>query len=261
VRSSEWVAFVYFAVLVAAAWIRPLPAARRVSITVVGVGMCAAMAGLSRLATSVQRDWAPVLIILVGYYLSGRFFFQPSVALENWLTRWDRRLLGDARVCFASWPPVVVAALELAYMGTFLLIPLGCAVLVFGGHAADLNRYWTMVTAAEFGAFGTLAFVQTRPPWTLESGGGEDDGLLHRFGLFWVRHTSHCANTFPSGHAAGSLAIALAVLPLMPVAGAVLLIVALMISVGCVTGRYHYVIDVLAGVALALAIAVAVRVI
>lgn len=260
-RSSEWVALLYFAVLVAAAWIRPLPAARRLSITFVGVAMCAAIAGLSRLGTSVMRDWAPVVIILAGYYLSGRFFFQPCVALENWLARWDRRLLGDARVRFASWPPVVVAALELAYMGTFLLIPLGCAVLILGGHAADLNRYWTIVIAAEFGAFGTLAFVQTRPPWALESARREHDGPLHRLGLFWVRHTSHCANTLPSGHAAGSLAIALAVLPLMPVAGVVLLIVALMISVGCVTGRYHYAVDVIAGIALALAIAFAVRVV
>ena len=258
-RSSEWVAFVYFAVLVAAAWIRPLPAARRLSITVVGVAMCAAIAGLSRLGIIVMRDWAPVVIILIGYYLSGRFFFQPSVALESWLARWDQRLLGDPRVRFASWPAVVVAVLELAYMGTFLLIPLGCAVLILGGHAADLNRYWTMVIAAEFGAFGTLAFVQTRPPWALESVRGEHDGPMHRFGLFWVRHTSHCANTFPSGHAAGSLAVALAVVPVMPFAGVMLLIVALMISVGCVTGRYHYAIDVLAGVALTLAIALAVR--
>jgi hypothetical protein len=37
-----------------------------------------------------------------------------------------------------------------------------------------------------------------------------------------------------------------------------LLAVAFMISVGCVTGRYHYAVDVLAGVALALAIWVAV---
>ena len=221
--------------------------------------MCAAIAWLSRHGTGVQRDWAPVAVILIGYYLSGRFFFRPSVRFENWLACWDRRLLGDAGVRFASWPPVVVAALELTYMGTFLLIPLGCAALISGGHTAELNRYWTMVTAAEFGAFGPLAFVQTRPPWALESARVQRHGSLHRLGLFWVRHTSHCANTFPSGHAAGSLAVALAVVPLMPVEGVMLLIVALMISVGSVTGRYHYAIDVLAGVALALAIAIAVR--
>jgi membrane-associated phospholipid phosphatase len=249
---------VYFAVLTAAACVRPLPAPRRRSIAVVGVAMCAAIGWLSRYGTVVQRNWAPVAIILVGYYLSGRFFFQPSVRFEGWLANWDRRLLGDARVRFASWPPAAVATLELTYMGTFLLIPLGCLVLISGGHATEVNRYWTMVTAAEFGAFGPLAFVQTRPPWALEPGRDRHEGPLHRAGLFWVRHTSHCANTFPSGHAAGSLAVALAVLPLMPAAGSMLLVVAIMISAGCVTGRYHYTVDVAAGIALALATWIAV---
>ena len=65
-RSSEWVALVYFAVLVAAAWIRPLPLARRLSITAVGLAMCAALAWLSINGTRVERDWAPVAIILFG---------------------------------------------------------------------------------------------------------------------------------------------------------------------------------------------------
>jgi membrane-associated phospholipid phosphatase len=260
VRSSEWVAFVYFAVLAGAAWVRSLPAARRASIAGVGVTMCVAIVGLSRYGTGVQRDWAPVAIILVGYYLSGRFFSRPSITFENWLASWDRKLLGEASRRFESWPAVVVSAVELTYMGTFLLIPLGCAVLVYGGRSADLNRYWTMVTAAEFGAFGPLAFVQTRPPWALESARGRHDSWLRGVGLFWVRHTSHCANTFPSGHAAGSLAVALAVLPVMPIAGIMLLMIALMISVGCVTGRYHYVVDVIAGVALALAIFLGVQI-
>jgi membrane-associated phospholipid phosphatase len=246
------VAFVYFAVLAAAACIRPLPAPRRWSIAVAGVAMCAAIAWLSRHGAGVHRDWAPVAVILAGYYLSGRFFFQPSVRFEGWLASWDRRLLGAGRERFVTWPPLVIATLELTYIGTFLLIPLGCALLISGGHAADVNRYWTMVTAAEFGAFGPLAFVQTRPPWALEPARDRHEGPLHRAGLFWVRHTSHCANTFPSGHAAGSLAVALAALPLMPLAGGVLLAVALMISVGCVTGRYHYAIDVAAGIVLAL---------
>lgn len=139
-------------------------------------------------------------------------------------------------------------------MGTFLLIPLGCALLVAGGHSADVNRYWTMVTAAEFGAFAPLAFVQTRPPWSPEPEGVPARAAVRRLGLFCVRHTSHNANTFPSGHAAGSLAVALAVMHAMPGAGLALLAIAVSISIACVVGRYHYSVDVIAGVALALAI-------
>jgi hypothetical protein len=53
---------------------------------------------------------------------------------------------------------------------------------------------------------------------------------------------------------AGSLAVALAVLGVMPGAGLLLLVLAASIALACVVGRYHYVIDVLAGIALTLVI-------
>ena len=61
-------------------------------------------------------------------------------------------------------------------------------------------------------------------------------------------------NTFPSGHAAGSFAVALAVIGVLPVTGVVFLVLALSIAVACVVGRYHYVVDVIAGIGLAVAI-------
>ena len=59
-------------------------------------------------------------------------------------------------------------------------------------------------------------------------------------------------NTCPSGHAAASLATALAVGVHLPAAGIALGLVALGISAGSVVGRYHYVVDVLGGAMLAL---------
>jgi hypothetical protein len=43
-------------------------------------------------------------------------------------------------------------------------------------------------------------------------------------------------------------------MPFAPVAGACLLAAALGIAIGCVSGRYHYAPDVVAGVVLAVAI-------
>src|SRR2546427_540893 len=62
----------------------------------------------------------------------------------------------------------------------------------------------------------------------------------------------------PRGHVAASLAVALAVAPPMPFAGAVFGLLAVSIGVACVVGRYHYVVDVAAGAALALATWIAV---
>jgi membrane-associated phospholipid phosphatase len=128
------------------------------------------------------------------------------------------------------------------------MIPAGFAVLVAGGFRALADRYWTIVLLAELGAFAPLPWLPARPPWAIDPMARDGEP----FGLRWVRRTSHCANTFPSGHTAGSLAVAFAVMTVMPQAGFALLAIALAISAGCVSGRYHYVVDVVAGVALAL---------
>jgi membrane-associated phospholipid phosphatase len=64
---------------------------------------------------------------------------------------------------------------------------------------------------------------------------------------------SHGWNTFPSGHVAVAVAAAVSVAAVSPAAGVLFLIVAAGITVGSVTGRYHYVVDALTGVLVAVA--------
>jgi len=154
---------------------------------------------------------------------------------------------------FVRWPRVLVAALEVIYMGCFLLIPAGAGLLALTGHGALLDRYWTMVVGSEFAAFGPLAFIQTRPPWVLERKPQLADKTIHHLATQMVEHVSIGVNTFPSGHAAVSLAVALGVIGTLPWAGTVLLGLAIGICIACVVGRYHYWIDVAAGAVVALA--------
>ena len=86
-----------------------------------------------------------------------------------------------------------------------------------------VDRYWTMVMGAEFAAFAPLAFIQTRPPWALERKPELADPAIHRLASQMVQHLTIRVNTFPSGHAAGSLAVAFAVIGALPAAGLVLL--------------------------------------
>jgi membrane-associated phospholipid phosphatase len=204
------------------------------------------------------RDWLPGAYILAAYYITGWLFVAPSPRLESWLAAWDRRVLGDPATRFARWPRAFVAYLEIVYMFCFLIVPAGLAALVLAGHASRIDRYWTMVLTAELGAFAPLTVFQTRPPWALERKPVLTDPAVHRAASRMVQHLTIRANTFPSGHVAGSLAVALAVAPLMPVAGAVFGLLAVSISAACVVGRYHYVMDVAAGAVLALATWVAV---
>ncbi|MBZ5557905.1 MAG: phosphatase PAP2 family protein [Acidobacteriia bacterium] len=253
-RFSEGLAAGYFGVMAVAAWIRPLPMARRVQVTIIGIVMIAAIWMLPRDASPLVRDWAPAILILVGYYVSGRFFVGSAPAFERWLMAWDHRLLGDPTTRFAHWPRPVLAYLEVIYLGCFLLIPAGFAALVWTGRRAMADHYWTMVVAAEFGAFAPLSLIQTRPPWALERPSSQRARAFHQIASGLVSTFTIRANTFPSGHVAGSLAVAMAVGVAMPWAGAILFVLAASISLACVVGRYHYIVDVVAGAALALVI-------
>jgi membrane-associated phospholipid phosphatase len=259
VRASESLAFAYFAACAAIACITPLPASRRFQIATTGASMCAAIWWTAVHAGTLVRDWAPGVSILVGYYVSGRFFVAPSTRVEEWLADWDRRLLGDPATRFTRWPRALLASLEIVYMGCFCLVPGGFAVLVLAGRGDLADHYWTIVTAAELGAFAPLIAIQTRPPWMLERKPVLPDRAVHRAASLWAEHVTIRANTFPSGHVAGSLAVAFVVLETLPSTGVVTLVLALAISVATVVGRYHYIVDGVAGAALAAAVWTIVR--
>src|SRR3989442_11515446 len=59
------------------------------------------------------------------------------------------------------------------------------------------------------------------------------------------------ANTFPSGHVAGSLAVALELLSHVPPAGFLFLLLSIAIAAGAFLGRYHYGLDMVLGALLA----------
>jgi membrane-associated phospholipid phosphatase len=254
VRSSELLPLAYFTACAALSWLRPLPVARRIHITVMSAVIGAAIVAVAQQPSAVVRDWAPAAVILAGYYVSGRFFVTPSLAVERWLMSWDRRLLGDPSARFAQWPRAVLAYLDIVYMGCFLLVPAGFAILAARGRSDLADHYWTIVMAAEFGAFAPLAVIQTRPPWLVERKPVLADRAVHRAASRMVEHLTIRANTFPSGHVAGSLAVAFALIDTMPVTGVALMLLAASIGVATVVGRYHYVIDGIAGAGLAIVI-------
>jgi membrane-associated phospholipid phosphatase len=259
VRSCDVIAFVYFAAQTVLAWVRPLPAERRRQITAIGLVMCAAVFTIAHHAPGLVRDWAPGVSVLVGYYVSGRFFVRTSERVEEWLLAWDRRLLGDPTTRFAGWPPALLAYLETVYVTCFLLVPAGFAALAIAGRASLADRYWSMVLAAEFGSFAPLSVIPTRPPWLVEQRAALPDRAVHRAASRFVERFTIRANTLPSGHVAGSLAVAFGVLGPLPGVGAIFLVLALSIALACVVGRYHYVVDVVSGAALAIAVWAAIQ--
>jgi membrane-associated phospholipid phosphatase len=253
-RLSELVGLLYLAYLAALALVVRLPPARRLVVWLSAAAVLIldlAVAWPTSPAIVVAlRDWMPGLVILIGYYATGAFFVAPSPRVEAWLKSWDDRLLG--RHTFESTPPVLREYLELVYDFCFVLIPAGFAVAWWLGGSAD--RFWTIVIVAEFIPFGLMPWLQARPPWAIEGRRAADAWAMRQFSLSWVERTTIRANTFPSGHASGSLAVALALMQTAPGAAAVFAVLAVSIAVASVVGRFHYALDAITGLLLALCV-------
>lgn len=248
----------YLAYLVVVAWMVRLPWRQRRLVTTVAAADAAAIWWLSHqhgvLATLVS-DWVPPLQILIAYWLSGAFFRRPMPRVEAWLARGDRWVFD--RLALGRFveraPRAWLESLELAYLSVYVVLPLGFAVARWVDPGTSAGRYWAIVMVAELVSYGALPWIQTRPPRALH-----DHLMIERRHLTVrplngavLHHGSIQVNTFPSGHAAGAVATALAVAQVSPTAGVLFGIVAVGIVLGSVVGRYHYAADSLAGVVVA----------
>jgi membrane-associated phospholipid phosphatase len=205
-------------------------------------------------AAAVSWVIVPSLALLLTYRMSGAFFVRTSQRLERRLLALDDALLARTGVLHAyrAAPTAVRETVELFYLLVYAVVPAGATVLVLGDRADALGSYWTTVFVAELACYAALPWLQSRPPRALERGGATG-ASTRNLNLWLLRHGSIQGNTFPSAHAAGAVAIALAVWSAIPAAGAVLMLVAVGITLATVLGRYHYALDSILGVAVALA--------
>lgn len=260
-RVSEWIILGYLGYLLALLPVLPIPRARRVSVAILSPVLAILVVLVTRApasaVTTLLREWLPLPYVLVCYWMTGYYFVRPQAAFEERFLSFDLR----ARRWFAAEdaatraPRLLLEALELAYFSCYVVLPAGMIALILAGRADAADRYWSTVLAAELACYGVLPWIRTRPPWALRETAALDarGGLMRRANVLLIRRTSTHANTFPSGHAAGALAAALAVAMVWPAAGAAFFVVALGIMAGSVIGEYHYAGDALTGALTAVA--------
>lgn len=252
----EWIAVAYASYLAVVSLTAPRFArARGLALVAAAVAWIAVLFyGGSTLETPGLRVVVPLAVLLAGYWLSGRFFIQPMHDVEQWLLRMDETLLD--RTGIRRWydraPKAVSEAFELSYLLVYFVAAAGALSLVGSGHVDHLNRFWTTVLLAGFIAYGALPWVQTRPPRTLRPDPDtRKAGSIRRLNHYVLNRGSIQVNTLPSGHAAVALAVGLAVANVAPVAGSLLIGFAMMITAATVLGRYHYAVDSILGVLVA----------
>ena len=260
-RISELIIAGYLGYLLVLAWALPLPAARRKLVTLAALADLAFVWWISKAETTagvVVRDWLPALQILIGYWLSGAFFLRPMTGVEAWLAKWDRTFFDELGVRHIAerGPRWLLEYLELSYLAVYLLVPLGFGVAYWLTPALDVDRYWTIVVAAELACYAMLPWIQTRPPRALRLHTAIEDRRLaiHRLNGLVLGLGSIQVNTFPSGHAAGAFATAFAVGLFVPGAFPAFLVLAASITIAAVIGRYHFAADTAAGVLVAIGV-------
>jgi len=199
--------------------------------------------------------WPPSLL-LIGYWSSGQLFVAPRVSHEAALGWLDRRV--DVLSIARAMPRVVVELLEAAYAGVYLIVPIALAIRIRYLPSPAPDTFWAVVLVTDYICFGFLPWVQTRPPRALESVEPWSSSL-RRFNLRLLGATSIQVNTFPSGHAAEALVAALLVIGAPPAIVMVMFLGAVAVSAGAVLGRYHYLVDAVAGCLVALAVFLVLR--
>ena len=213
-----------------------------------------AYAAIALMAARSDAFWirfaVPGALLYGGYRLSGFLVRAPDAWLERLLQSSDRRLFEKLAIdrALAASPRWVLEILEGSYAADYLVVASGAVLSAAAGEPA-LAHYWTLVLGAELPCYATLAWLQSRPPRSLEPAGIVERRApsLRRLNTALLDRASVQLNTIPSGHVAGAVAIALAILPANAIAGWMFVVAAAMIAVAAVVCRYHYAADCLLG--------------
>jgi membrane-associated phospholipid phosphatase len=253
VRTGELVNFVYFGLFTILALVWALPQHSRIKAVLIGLAGIAITAGAVA-GPQILRDWLPVPLMALAYWESGCFFQKPNPRLQSMFENSERKILELLRIDLARWAHTWLGGLlELAYVFCYPVVPLGLGSLYLSGFGEAADEYWTVVLLSAYPCYVLLPFVQLLPPRLVERTDASSKRTPHfrRFNLWLVRRVTHEANTFPSGHVAASVAIALVLLRFTPAWGIVFALIAAGIAAGCIVGRYHYIVDVAAAFVLA----------
>jgi hypothetical protein len=221
---------------------------QRVKTALIAVASAIVVYVMSRGLPVTARLWLPFLYIPLGYWIPVPLVpAHHGGAFESWLRRSDESLSGVLR----AMPNVLTYAAEVGYLFCFPLIPVALSVVWLAGTQADVVRFWTAVVAAGYACYVTLPWLVSRPPRLVDIVSIEAARTsVSRANVFVLGRLSHHLNTFPSGHVAVSVAAALCAAMVWPLAGAALGLIASGVALGAASGRYHYVVDVLLGVAI-----------
>ena len=263
-RRSEIIVFVYFVYASVLAAVLPLSTGIRERAILVNLSILAVYAFViygdrapGREVLRVARDWIPLAMALLAYQEMG--WFAPrehSFTLER---RWivvDRLVLRNwhLHAAIERFGAVAPTILEMSYMLVYSLAPFALAMLYAYGARKRIDRFLVIFLFGVLLSYVQFPFWPSEPPRTVFP--GEDaptvQTIFRRFNWLMLGGLGIHTSVFPSAHVSGAFSVAFGVMRTLPErrwVGRFLLVMAILIATATVYGRYHYVVDALAGFA------------
>jgi membrane-associated phospholipid phosphatase len=268
-RDAEWVILAYFAYVAILVNVQPINDARAadwgIGIFVLATVIFALLNALERrtgnMLFPVFRDWLALAFTIVAYREMD--WFSPehhTHVLENSWVVWDRYLLDHLglRRYIEFLGPLIPSLLELCYFVVYAVGPFAVGVLYWTKRQERAPDLLFLYEAGTLLAYACFPFFLSEPPRTAFP--GMDMPTIHnwlrRANLGVVNGYGIHSSVFPSAHVSSAVSAAIGMiicLPEKPWFGRGLLIYALLVSVAVIYGRYHYAIDSVAGIGVAVA--------
>ncbi|MFB3814013.1 MAG: phosphatase PAP2 family protein [Terriglobales bacterium] len=201
------------------------------------------------------HDWYPLALFIVAFEEVARLsFLFVSQWQDAYLLRWEAALFAvPPTVWFAQHAsPLLTELMNLGYFGYFVLL------MIVGGafyRWPDKRPFRQVMTASVLSYMICyvvfLTFPTEGPAHTLAAFHREpiDGGPFHWLVLLIQKCAGVHGNAFPSSHVAAGLVSLIFAWCYLPKLGAALTPVVILLCLGAVYDRYHYLLDVVGGLA------------
>ena len=210
----------------------------------------------------IARDWTPAFYLFLAFREMD--YFSPKqydfLSEMSWI-RWDLVVLEGMKLThrIESIGAVIPFYLECCYLVVYAVWAYCVARLSAVAGRKAINRFWVIFVLGTLTCYALFPYFPSEPPRFAFPDIAPPNVHTAVRDLNWDvlnRSTIH-TGVFPSAHVASVFSAAFGMFLLMPRRrdGWLLLVYAISVSVATVYGRYHYLVDVMAGFGVSLLVA------
>ncbi len=265
-RPVEWVLIGYFTYVAVTATFFPINPRPAYLIALIIAVLFIALATLEHRTgnpiVTALRDWIALAATIAAYREMD--LFTPAHHdhhLEAVWIVWDRRLLHDFGIqrLIESAGVLIPYLLEFCYFVVYAVGPVAMAILYAIGKPKRSQRFLLLYLLGTLGAYACFPYFPSEPPRTVYPGADMPNiiGWFRRSNLLVVGNYGIHSSVFPSAHVSSAFSAAFGMLQALPERKAIghgLIVYASLVAISTFYGRYHYAVDAVAGLALALTV-------